>query len=221
MIQFFRVYKQYRPPSYALWDINIFIDKGEFVFITGPSGAGKTTFLKLILREEFPTAGNIVVNGRNIKEIPDSKIHYLRREIGLVFQDFHLITQWNIFDNVAITLRVLGFPEKEIRKKVLKILSVLGLYHRVWRYPLELSAGEQQRVAIARAIVNNPLILLADEPTGDLDPMLTREIMEIFKNINAQGTTVVVATHNIDLIKEMRKRTVYLENGKLVNEEKY
>lgn len=221
MIQFFRVYKQYRPPVYALWDINVFIDKGEFVFITGPSGAGKTTFLKLIMREELPTSGNVVVNGRNVKQIPESKIHHLRRSIGLVFQDFHLIPQWNVYDNVAITLRVLGMPEKEIRKRVLKTLSILGLYHSVWKYPLDISGGEQQRVAIARAIVNNPLILLADEPTGNLDPALTREIMQIFKNINAQGTTVVVATHNIDLIKEIKKRTIYLESGKLIGEEKY
>ncbi len=221
MIQFFRVYKQYRPPVYALWDINVFIDKGEFVFITGPSGAGKTTFLKLIMREELPTSGNVVVNGRNVKQVPDSKIHHLRRSIGLVFQDFHLIPQWNVFENVAISLRVLGIPEKEIRKRVLKILSMLGLYHKVWKFPLDLSGGEQQRVAIARAIVNNPLILLADEPTGNLDPMLTREIMQIFKNINAQGTTVVIATHNTELIKEIKKRTLFLDNGKLVGEERY
>lgn len=221
MIQFFRVYKQYRPPVYALWDINVFIDKGEFVFITGPSGAGKTTFLKLIMREELPTSGNIVVNGRNVKQIPDSKIHHLRRSIGLVFQDFHLIPQWNVYDNVAITLRVLGMPEKEVRKRVLKTLSLLGLYHSVWKFPLDISGGEQQRVAIARAIVNNPSILLADEPTGNLDPSLTKEIMQIFKNINAQGTTVVVATHNIDLVKEIKKRTLYLDSGKLVGEERY
>ncbi len=221
MIQFFRVYKQYRPPVYALWDINIFIDKGEFVFITGPSGAGKTTFLKLIMREELPTSGNVVVNGRNVKQVPDSKIHHLRRSIGLVFQDFHLIPQWNVFENVAVSLRVLGIPEKEIRKRVLKILSMLGLYHKVWKFPLDLSGGEQQRVAIARAIVNNPLILLADEPTGNLDPTLTREIMQIFKNINAQGATVVIATHNTELIKEIKKRTLFLDNGKLVGEERY
>jgi cell division transport system ATP-binding protein len=221
MIQFFRVYKQYRPPAYALIDINVFIDKGEFVFITGPSGAGKTTFLKLIMREEPPTSGNVVVNGRNVKQIPDSKIHHLRRSIGLVFQDFHLIPQWNVYDNVAVTLRVLGIPEKEIRKRVLKTLSLLGLYHSVWKFPLDISGGEQQRVAIARAIVNNPIILLADEPTGNLDPALTREIMQIFKNINAMGTTVVVATHNIDLIKEVKKRTIFLDNGKLVGEERY
>ncbi|MCP2520910.1 cell division ATP-binding protein FtsE [SCandidatus Aminicenantes bacterium Aminicenantia_JdfR_composite] len=220
MIELYHIFKQYQPPVWALYDITFQIGKGEFVIITGPSGAGKTTLLRIIFRELLPTKGQIIVNGRNTLIMPSHKIYLLRRIVGFVFQDFKLLPQKTVFENVALPLIVTGTPFKLIRKKVFNALKMVGLHHKMKAYPLSLSGGEQQRVAIARAIVNEPLILLADEPTGNLDPELSYEIMNFFKEFSLQGTTVVVATHDKELIKRFGKRVIFLDKGRLVGEER-
>jgi cell division transport system ATP-binding protein len=219
MIELYHIYKQYQPPTWALSDITFQVGKGEFVFVTGPSGAGKTTLLKIIFRELLPTRGQIIVNGRNTLIIPNHKIFTLRRVVGFVFQEFRLLPQKTVFDNVALPLVVTGQPTKIIKKKVFNALKRVGLHHKMRAYPPSLSGGEQQRVAIARAVVNDPLILLADEPTGNLDPDLSYEIMNFFREFSLQGTTVIVATHDKELIKRYGKRVLYLEKGNLVKEE--
>jgi cell division transport system ATP-binding protein len=216
MIQTYHVYKQYSRDSSALDDVTLSIDKGEFVFLTGPSGAGKTTFLKLIFREESPTQGQILVNGRNVSAIPESKIPFLRRSIGVVFQDFKLLKRKTVVENVAFVLRVMGVPAADRKRRAFHILKQVGLHHKMNVYPLQLSGGEQQRVAIARALINEPVPLLADEPTGNLDPELAFEIMSLFKEINNRGTTVLVATHDRELINRMGKRVIHLERGRVV-----
>ncbi len=188
------------------------------MFVTGPSGAGKTTLLRLMLRQEFPTEGQIVVNGRNVVSLPRRKIPELRRSIGVVFQDFKLIKRKSALDNVAYVLNAAGVPRSEQRRRAYLALKGVGLQHRLNLTPDLLSGGEQQRVAIARAVVNDPELLLADEPTGNLDPDLAVEIMRLFREINARGTTVVVATHDRDLIRRMQRRTIYLEQGKVSDE---
>ncbi len=215
MIQMFHVYKYYQKEAPALEDVSLRVEKGEFVFLTGPSGAGKTTLLRLIFCAEEPTRGQILVNGRNIARLNESSIPYLRRNIGVVFQDFKLLTDRTIYDNVAYPLEVIGLPGKEIRKRVWSSLKRVGLQHKVNSFPLHLSGGEQQRAALARAIVNDPAVLLADEPTGNLDPDLTMEIMELIKEVNARGTTVIVATHNPFLVTHYSKRVLALDRGKL------
>jgi cell division transport system ATP-binding protein len=219
MIQIFHVHKRYDGNVEALKDINLEIERGEFVFITGPSGAGKTTLLRLMLRQELPSEGQILVNGRNVGVLPPSKVPDLRRSIGVVFQDFKLIARKTALDNVAYVLNVAGYSKTEQRRRAYNALRSVGLNHRLAAYPRVLSGGEQQRVAIARAVVNEPALLLADEPTGNLDPDLAVEIMRLFREINARGTTVVVATHDRDLIQRMQRRTFVLEGGRVADRE--
>jgi len=203
MIRFFHVTKKYRQGAQALSDVSAHIEKGEFVFLTGPSGAGKTTFLKMIFREDVPT-------------MPARRIPYLRRQIGVVFQDFKLLPRKTVFENVAFATQVIGLPRKEQRIRTFQVLEMLGLNHRLHNYPEQVSGGEQQRMAIARGLVNRPLILLADEPTGNLDPDLAKEIMGLFRDINSHGTTVIVATHDRDLIRRMSRRVIALDHGRVV-----
>jgi cell division transport system ATP-binding protein len=217
VIQFFHVYKQYRDQP-ALTDVSLEVDKGEFVFLTGPSGAGKTTLLKLIFCAERAHRGQILVNGRNIARIRDSAVPYLRRNIGVVFQDFKLLPAASVFENVALTLQVLGRSGKEIRRKVMDMLEAVGLEHKAASSPQRLSGGEQQRVAIARALVNDPAILLADEPTGNLDPAMTLDIMNLLADVNARGTTVMVATHDQGLLERYQKRRLALTNGRVTED---
>ena len=217
MIQLFHVTKSYEGALPALADVTLKIDKGEFIFVTGPSGAGKSTLLKIMFGSESPTDGHIILDGRNYLRIPPSEVPLLRRRMGFVFQDFKLIASRSVFDNVALSLKVIGYPKSVIRKKVAKALSYVKLQHRANYRPLTLSGGEQQRVAVARALVKEPAILLADEPTGNLDPDLALQMMELFREVNSRGTTVVVATHDTGLIKRSGNRVVALEEGRVVN----
>jgi cell division transport system ATP-binding protein len=219
MIQMFHVYKAYPGDPPSLSDINLHVQKGEFVFLTGPSGAGKTTLLRLLFCAEKATRGQILIGGRNIARIRESAIPYLRRNIGVVFQDFKLLPHRTVADNVAYTLDVLGVPRNEAQERVRKMLKQVGLDHKANVLPKKLSGGEQQRVVIARALVNDPTILLADEPTGNLDPALTVEIMDLLADINVRGTTVMVATHDAMLLSRYQKRTIRLEQGRIVSDE--
>lgn len=216
MIQLFHVYKSFGSTNPALIDVSLTVKKGGFVFITGPSGAGKTTLLKIIFCAEKPTSGNALVNGRNLNRIKDRELAFLRRRIGVVFQDFKLLPRRNVFENVALALEIMGLPLSMTRRKVHQTLRYLGLANKEGYYPPQLSGGEQQRVAIARAIINNPLILLADEPTGNLDPDLTMDIMALLKEIHIRGTTVIVATHSQELLKDTRRSIVTLNKGRIV-----
>ena len=219
MIQLFRVSKDYGRYRHALTDVTCTIERGEFVFLTGPSGAGKSTFLKLLFREEPPTDGQILVNGRNIGVLPPSQVPYFRRTIGVVFQDFKLIARKTVFENIAFVQNVLGLARTEQKRRAYQVLKRVGLHHQMNAYPNELSGGEQQRIAIARAIVNEPTLLLADEPTGNLDPVLSEEIMRLFAEINIRGTTVLVATHDYGLIRRMGKRVLTLDRGRVRDNE--
>jgi cell division transport system ATP-binding protein len=215
VIHLFSVSKEYGRFRHALTDVSFTVERGEFIFLTGPSGAGKSTLLRLLFREEPPTSGQILVNGRNISVLPSSQVPYFRRTIGVVFQDFKLIARKTVFENIAFVQNVLGLPRSEQKRRAYQVLKRVGLHHQMNAYPTELSGGEQQRVAIARAIVNEPTLLLADEPTGNLDPLLSEEIMRLFAEINIRGTTVFVATHDLDLIRRMGKRVLTLERGRL------
>ncbi len=217
MIQLYHVTKRYSEYSVALADVSCSVEKGEFVFLTGASGAGKTTLLKLLLRKDVPSEGQILVNGRNIAAMPRSRIPFLRRSMGVVFQDFKLLQRKTIMENVSLVLRLQGLPAKELKSKAYQALKRVGLHHKLSKYPLELSGGEQQRVAIARALINEPSILLADEPTGNLDPDLALEIMDLFRETNNRGTTVIVATHHRELIEHMGRRTLLLDHGRLIS----
>jgi cell division transport system ATP-binding protein len=205
--------KQYSRGVYALRDLTISIDKGEFIFLTGPSGAGKSTFLRLLLREELPTEGELTVAGRDLSVMSASQLQSYRRTLGFVFQDFRLISRMTVFQNVAFVMRVLGVTDIVQQRKTFQVLKWVGLQHRMNALPEELSGGEQQRVAIARALVNEPQLVLADEPTGNLDPDLSLEIMNLFREINSRGTTVVVATHDRELIRRVGRRAVTLDHG--------
>jgi cell division transport system ATP-binding protein len=219
MIQMFHIWKAFPGDPPALSDINLHVEKGEFVFLTGPSGAGKSTLLKLIFCAEKPTDGQLLVGGRNTAKIRASAIPYLRRNIGVVFQDFKLLPNRTVLENVSFALDVLGTPRLLAREKVQRMLKLVGLENKAESYPPKLSGGEQQRVVIARALVNDPTILLADEPTGNLDPKLAMEIMDLLNEVNVRGTTVVVATHDPMLLSRYPRRTIRLEKGRIIADE--
>ncbi len=218
MIEFRGVHKTYDNGTKALRDININIEKGEFVFIVGASGAGKSTFLKLIMREEVANAGEVIVNGYKLSKLKRREIPYLRRTMGIVFQDFRLIPTMTVFDNVAFAMRATGAGRREIRKRVPYILGLVGLQNKARNYPQELSGGEQQRVSLARALVNNPSLIIADEPTGNIDPEMSYEIMELLTEINRRGTTILVVTHEHDLVQAFRRRVIVIDDGSVVSD---
>ncbi len=220
MIRFEHVTKTYKGSTVALRDITVDIEKGEFVFLVGASGSGKTTFIRLLLREELPDSGQILEAGRSIVELPKWRVPYLRRNIGCVFQDFRLLPNKSVFENVAFALEVIGRPRHVVANQVPQVLDLVGLANKRDNLPNELSGGEQQRVAVARAFVNRPLILLADEPTGNLDPQTSQGIMQLLDRINRTGTTVVVATHDEVLVDKMRRRVIELSNGAMVRDQK-
>lgn len=219
MIELYGVTKTYPSGQTALKDINLKISKGDFVFIVGPSGAGKSTLIKLLFREVLPTKGQIFFAGKNITRLRPREIPYLRRRIGIVFQDFRLLPEKTVYENVAFAMEVVEASARDIRKRVPQILDRVGLAHKANAKPSELSGGEQQRIAMARALVNNPDILIADDPTGNLDPDTSWEIMKQLDDINKSGTTVVVASHDRELIDSMKKRVIQLENGCLVRDD--
>ncbi|MEG2289115.1 MAG: cell division ATP-binding protein FtsE [Clostridium sp.] len=219
MIDFKNVTKVYNNNVLALSNLNVHIDQGEFVFLVGPSGAGKSTFIKMLLKEVDTTAGSVIVAGSDLTKLTRSEVPYYRRKIGVVFQDFRLIQSLNVFENVAFALRVIGANEKDIQKKVPAVLSMVGLFKKRNAFPNELSGGEQQRVSIARAIVNSPSLLIADEPTGNLDPETSLEIMDILSDISRAGTTIVMATHARDIVNSMKKRVIAIEKGVIARDE--
>ncbi len=220
MIEFINVSKEFdKSKKKALSNVSVKIEKGEFVFLVGCSGAGKSTFMKLIMKEQEASSGFIILNGKDITDIPKREIPYIRRSMGVVFQDFRLLENKTVYENVAFAMEIIGYSKKEIRRKAPFVLGTVGLSEKANSYPKELSGGEQQRVSIARALVNNPHLLIADEPTGNLDPKNAREIMGYLERINKRGTTVIVATHAQDLVDEMKKRVIVLDKGKIVRDE--
>ena len=219
MITFDHVSLNYDARHTALSNINIHIDKGEFVFIVGPSGA-KSTFVKILTHELVPETGSVIVNNIKINKLKPSKVPYYRRSLGIVFQDFRLLSEKTVFENIAFVLRVTGAKSKDIKERVNKVLDLVGLRGKEKELPSKLSGGEQQRVAIARALVNQPTLLIADEPTGNLDPKTSEEIMKLFTEINHMGTTIIMVTHNKDLVNAMHKRVVNIEEGHIVNDVK-
>ena len=212
------VTKTYASGVPALNGVNLHIQKGEFVFIVGKRGSGKSTLIKLLLNELEPTAGKIYVNKKYLNKITRKKLPYLRRDIGVVFQDFRLLEDRNVYENIAFAQKVIEAPPRQIKSRVLSMLSMVGLLDKYKAYPSQLSGGEQQRVAIARALVNRPAILLCDEPTGNLDPGNSAEIMKILNQANKQGTTVLVVTHNMDIVQQMKKRTITMSEGKIISD---
>lgn len=219
MIEMQDVWKTYPNGTHALQGVSVKIDRNEFVYVVGPSGAGKSTFMKLIYREEVPTKGQISVGGFNIGKLKPRKIPYVRRNIGVVFQDFRLLPRMTAYENVAFAMEVIEAPKKVIKKRVNEVLDLVGLRSKANREPSQLSGGEQQRIAIARAIVNNPSVIVADEPTGNLDPETSWGIMQLLDEINFRGTTIVMATHNKDIVNKMRKRVLAIENGNIVRDQ--
>lgn len=218
MILFDDVYKNYPNGTNALNGVSFKIEDGEFVFIIGPSGAGKSTLIKLLLREEKHTSGKVIVNDFKMNRLKDRKIPMLRRSMGVVFQDFRLIETMTVYENVAFAMRVIGCSNKTIRRRVPYVLGIVGLGHKSKNYPKELSGGEQQRVALARALVNNPKTIIADEPTGNVDPALAREIMELLIEINKRGTTVIVITHDKKLVDDFNQRVITLKDGRIISD---
>ena len=216
MIEAYHVSKAYSRGVYALRDLSLRIEKGDFIFLTGPSGAGKSTLLRLLLRQDVPSEGQLVVGGRNLSTLSPRQVQAYRRSLGFVFQDFKLLPAKTVLENVSFVPRVLGMPPSQQQRRTFQVLKWVGLQHRMTAFPLELSGGEQQRIAIARALVNDPAVILADEPTGNLDPDLSLEIMNLFREINARGTTVVVATHDRELIRRVGRRAVTLDHGHIV-----
>lgn len=220
MIKFENVSKIYENNVKALSDINIEIGVGEFVFLVGPSGSGKSTFIKMLLKEVEPTTGKVIVGSTDLSKLTRKQIPYFRRKVGMVFQDFRLIPNLSVYENVAFAMKVVEATPKEIRKRVPMVLSLVGLSHKYKMFPNELSGGEQQRVSLARAIVNNPTVLIADEPTGNLDPKTAKEIMELLDDINKAGTTVLMATHAKEIVDSMKKRVLEIEGGEIIRDEK-
>lgn len=219
MIEMIDVWKTYPNGTDALKGINIKINKGEFVYVVGPSGAGKSTFIKLMYREEKPTKGQIFLNGYNVEKMKERQIPKLRRSIGVIFQDYKLLPRLSVYENVAFAMEVVEAPKKMIRSRVMEVLELVKLKHKLRAYPTELSGGEQQRVSIARALVNNPGTMIADEPTGNLDPDTSWEIMKIFEEINLRGTTIVMATHNREIVNTLRKRVIAIEAGRIARDQ--
>ena len=217
-IKFIDVEKTYKNGINAVYNMNLGIKKGEFVFVIGASGSGKSTLIKMLYREEKPSHGQIYVGGINVAKIKNSKVYKLRRKIGIVFQDYKLLPKLTVYENVAFALEIYGLPSDEVKRKTLKALDLVGLKSRVKSYPTQLSGGEQHRVAIARAIVNSPKLLICDEPTGNLDPDTSLEIMRVIEKINDLGTTIVMATHDREMVDKMKKRVVLLDNGKLAKD---
>ena len=216
MIEFRNVTKEYSPEVKALDNISIKIPEGEFVFVVGPSGSGKSTFLKLLTKEEEITSGDILINNESLKKMKRRKIPYLRRTMGIVFQDFRLIPTMNVFQNVAFAMHVVGASDKNIRREVSKVLSKVGLGHKARSMPSQLSGGEQQRVGLARALINSPDLIIADEPTGNVDPNMSYEIVSMLTEINKQGTTVLMVTHDHNLVRDFQHRVIMLDSGRIV-----
>jgi len=218
MIHMKEVYKKYPNGVVAVNGISVDIKQGEFVYVVGPSGAGKSTFIKLMYREEVPTSGEVIINGVNTSKLKRKEVPHFRRQLGIVFQDFKLLPKLTVYENVAFAMEVIEEHPKVIRKRVMEVLELVGLKHKVHMFPSELSGGEQQRVSIARSIVNMPKVVIADEPTGNLDPENSWEIMRIFEEINTMGTTVVMATHNREIVNQIRKRVIAIEGGMIVRD---
>ncbi len=219
MIHMRNICKQYDTGTVALDHVNVDIKKGEFVFIVGASGAGKSTFIKMLFREELPTSGKLMVNGHDVVNMEHREVPYLRRELGVIFQDYRLLPDKTVFENVAFAMQVIEAPRRLMQRSVNSVLDVVGLRDKYKCFPSQLSGGEQQRVAIARAIVNDPAIVIADEPTGNLDPDTSWDIMDIFKRINKAGTTIVMATHDRAIVDTMKKRVIAIENGRIVRDQ--
>ena len=217
-IRFKDVDKTYNNGVHAIYGLNLNIKKGEFVFVIGASGSGKSTLIKMLYREEKPNHGEIILGGVNVAKVKNSKVYKLRRKIGIVFQDYKLLPKLTVYENVAFALEIYGLPNEEIRKKTMKALDLVGLKHKIKSLPSQLSAGEQQRVAIARAIVNSPKLLICDEPTGNLDPDTSFEVMKVIEKLNELGTTIVMATHDREMVNKLKKRVIILDNGKLVKD---
>jgi len=220
MINFYNVSKIYPNGVKGLDDVSLTIVKGEFIFLVGSSGAGKTSLIKLIFREELPSRGQVLFNGKNITRLRGKEIPYLRRKIGMVFQDFKLLPQKKVYENVSFALEVIGASRREIRSRVPAVLEKVGLMDKAGSFPSELSGGEQQRVCIARAIVNNPVMLIADEPTGNLDPDTSWGLMKLFEEINSSGTTILMATHAKDIVDAMKKRVIVMSGGRVIRDQK-
>ena len=219
LIEIKNVSKKYKTGVNAIYDLSLNVKKGDFIFVIGGSGSGKSTLIKMLYREVKPSSGEIILGGRNVGKLRNSKVYVLRRKLGIVFQDYRLLPKLTVYENVAFAMEVIGAKKEDIRRQTLKALDLVGLKSKIRSYPTELSGGEQQRVAIARAIVNNPKLLLCDEPTGNLDPEMSKEIVEVLDNINKEtGTTIIMATHDRDIVNRMKKRVILLKDGRLLKD---